>query len=183
MSDNFQQTVDLRKKTEKQKPPAAPLEKIYEAGEEPKKDWQTISRPAPKKDYSRLWRALIFILAFLIVGFTAYGLFFKNPAVFNQAPKDQNWYAVKLVNGETFYGQIEDIKSDPVVMANVYYNYDQAKTGQKEVAETASLRLVKRGKETHGPDGTMDIVRVQVLIMERLKSDSKVLQAILEYEK
>jgi hypothetical protein len=49
--------------------------------------------------------------------------------------------------------------------------------------ENANLRLVKRGKEVHGPDGTLSVVRAQVVYMEPMKEDSKVLKAILEYEK
>ena len=69
-----------------------------------------------------------------------------------------------------------------MIIENVYYNYDQQK-GTKTIEETGSLRLVKRGQETHGPEGIMNIVRLQVLYMEPLKKDSKVLEAILNYEK
>ncbi|MFA6307153.1 MAG: hypothetical protein WCV70_04040 [Patescibacteria group bacterium] len=198
MSD-FQQTVDLREKMESQRrpptpksaPPAGrkamtPLEKIYqteiESGAEV--ELKKINKPTVGKSRGGLIKSIIFILAFLIVGFTVYSLVFKNSAVFNKAPKNLNWYAVKLVDGKFYYGQISDLKANPVTIVNVYYDYDQAKdSGQKEQNETGSLRLVKRGKETHGPDGTMAVYQSQILLLEPLKSDSKVLQAILEYEK
>ncbi|MFH0955808.1 MAG: hypothetical protein V1801_01160 [Candidatus Falkowbacteria bacterium] len=192
MSD-FQQTIDLRGKMERSKKavppgkPITPLEKIYhdEDAAKPKTDLKKISQPKIKEPREGLVKLIVFILAFLIIGFTAYSLFFKDNGWFNKPAEAPVWYAVKLVNGEIFYGQIFDTKADPVVMANVYYNYDQAKEkdGSKTVDETGNLRLVKRGQETHGPDGTMDIVRSQILLMEPLKSDSKVLQAILNYEK
>ncbi len=206
MSD-FQQTIDLRGKMERPKPaspaggsarqaggkavpsskPITTLEKIYQDEEtaKPRADLKKISQPKVKKSREGLIKIMVFILAILVVGFTAYSLFFKDRGWFNKSAKIPAWYAVKLVNGEIFYGQISDTKADPVVMTNVYYNYDQAKEkdGSKTVDETGNLRLVKRGQETHGPDGTMDIVRAQVLLMEPLKSDSKVLQAILNYEK
>ena len=88
------------------------------------------------------------------------------------------------MNDEIYYGQIDDIKSDPIVIKNAYYNYDQAnKEKNKEEDKSNNLRLIKRGKETHGPNGTMDIVRSQVVYMELLSDDSKVLQAIINYEK
>ncbi|MDO8592256.1 MAG: hypothetical protein Q7R92_00615 [bacterium] len=192
MSDNFQQTVDLREQMEKRKRPAAsksaiaPLEKIYL--EDEKKDLATISRPKAKEAPVGLIKAVVFILAILAVAATAYFLFFRAKNSDSPLSKTADWYAVKLVNGEIFYGQVADIKADPVALANVYYNYDQAKQNNakdqsKSVEETGNIRLVKRGKETHGPDGSMDIVRAQVLFMEPLKADSKVLQAILQYEK
>lgn len=189
MTDNFQQTVDLRDKRERPRRPT-PLEKIYQDEDEvkPKADLKKISQPKIRQPRQGLIKIIVFILAILAVGAAVYFLFFKTKggAVNSKA---QSWYAIKLVDGEIFYGQISDTKADPVVVANVYYNYDQAKQAEaakgqaQAVPETGNLRLVKRGQETHGPAGTMDIVRAQVLFMEPLKTDSKVLQAILQYEK
>jgi len=197
--DNFQQTVDLRKKIEKQRTPppkknAEVLEEIFteeiltveQAG---KPNLRTISRPLTRQPRQGLIKIVVFILAFLMVGATVYFLFYRHKgAAVN--PKAQAWYAVKLVDGEIFYGQISDVKADPVVVNNAYYNYDQAQqtaAGKKDLSqsfeETGNIRLVKRGQETHGPTGSMDVVRAQVLFMEPLKADSKVLQAILNYEK
>lgn len=159
----------------------SPVEKIYQetSEEATKKELQKINKPQVRrvKLNPRLIRVLALILAVLVVSFTVYSLFFRGIA------KSSDWYAVKLVNGETFYGQVKDTKADPVVMVNVYYNYDQADSSKQDTTETGNLRLVKRGQETHGPAGTMDIVRSQVLFMEPMKADSKVLKAILEYEK
>ena len=195
MSD-FQQTVDLRDKLEKPsrpalKKPVSPIEKIYAdgPGEGPKNDFHKISRPAVYRPRPGLIRLAVFILALAVVSAAVYVLFFRSKgAAVNQ--KAQAWYAVKLVDGEVFYGQIMDVKADPVAVSNVYYNYDQAKetaAGKKDLSqgfeETGNIRLVKRGQETHGPSGSMNIVRAQVLFMEPLKADSKVLRAILSYEK
>jgi len=188
---DFQQTVDLRNKLRRPKPAETPLEKIYRDEEDevkPKADLKTISQPKIKPSREGLVKLIVFILAILTVSAAVYFLFFRSKGAVVDT-KAQNWYAVKLVDGEIFYGQITDTKADPVVIANVYYNYDQAKQtdaakGQAQAApEIGNLRLVKRGQETHGPAGTMDIVRAQVLFMEPMKSDSKVLKAILDYEK
>lgn len=172
---------------ERPKKTAAPLEEIYRGEAETQRlaSLQTISQPKIKEARGGLIKLVVFILAILVIGATVYFLFFRTKSVAT-SPKAKDWYAVKLVDGEIFYGQVEDTKADPVVMANVYYNYDQAKAkeaGAGAAENSGNLRLVKRGKETHGPAGTMDIVRTQVLFMEPLKSDSKVLKAILEYEK
>ncbi len=199
--DNFQQTVDLREKMEKRKSPPPPkkkevasdasadrLEEIFTAGAA-QSSLKKISRPAFKEPREGLVKIAVFTLAILVVGATVYFLFFrsKSAAVDTQG---QAWYAIKLVNGEIFFGQVADVKADPVIISNVYYNYDQAKeaaAGKKDlsrsVEETGNIRLVKRGQETHGPAGSMDVVRAQVLFMEPLKADSKVLKAILDYEK
>lgn len=208
MSD-FQQTVDLRGQAEKQRLPAAwasrsapvkkitaPLEKIYQPAEakEPEKDLRKISQPKTGGPSAGLFRQLVFVIAILAAVIAVYFLFFRTKEN-GPAPLASGWYAVKLVDGEIFYGQISDVRADPVVIANVYYNYDQTKPNAEakdsgQAAEAAglaalsgNLRLVKRGKETHGPDGSLNVVRAQILYMEPLKSDSKVLRAMLEYEK
>ncbi len=97
------------------------------------------------------------------------------------------WYAVKLVDGDIIYGKITDINTDPLVVESVYYNYDQKKTEndqqKKKISENGDLRLVKRGNETHGPDGKLQIFRAQVVFMENLRADSKVLRVIEDNEK
>ena len=175
---DFQQVANLKEKKK---------QRIYskEIKDKIKEDLQKIEKPVKSKIKLNLGpiKSVVFILAFLIVCWTIYNLFFKNQSITEEQDKNVNWYAIKLINNEIFYGQIKNTKADPIVVANVYYNYDQKDSNQKQVNETNSLRLVKRGKETHGPVGVMDIVRSQVLFMELLKADSKALQAILEYEK
>jgi hypothetical protein len=160
----------------------------------PKKEFQKFNRP----NMSRLNEAmikrillgvgalLVIIAIFYLVGRKGKQLPVEtknntNPVV--AETQDFKWYAVKLANNEVYYGQISDLKSDPVVVTNVYYDYDMKNAASGEKTEEGSLRLVKRGKETHEPTGTMDVIRSQVLFMEPLKDDSKVLQAIKEYEK
>lgn len=196
MPEDFQQTVDLREKIERRKMAAAvknkanPLDKIYKeemlSGQA--EDWRKIDQPEIGRPREGLVKVIVFIVAVFVVSATVYALFFRQKSVKPEA-LSRGWYAVKLVDGEIFYGQIANIKDDPVYIANVYYNYDQAKQTDaakdtaKVIEETGNIRLVKRGKETHGPDGSMNVVRAQVLYMEPLKSESKVLQAILQYEK
>jgi len=196
MPDNFQQTVNLREQAEsKRKKTARPahadktkaeqLGSVYGGEPENKtsKDLQKISQPSLPRINERLLKRLVFLLAIIIVGATIYGLFFKNSKQSDQSTNQRAWYAVKLINEEIYYGQINDTTADPVVISNVYYNYDQAKDGEEEASQAGNLRLVKRGQETHGPVGVMNIVRAQILYMEPLGENSKVLQAILNYEK
>jgi hypothetical protein len=173
--------------------PARPkeMEKSFETKNElPKNDFQKFTRPeASRLNEAMIKRILLGAGALLVIILIIYFAGHKNqktPAesIVNTNPVvDLKWYAVKLTNNEIYYGQIGDIKTDPVVITNVYYDYDMKNSASSTSAETGSLRLVKRGNETHEPTGTMDIVRSQVLFMEPLKDDSKVLQAIKEYEK
>ena len=186
MENNFQQTVNLKKKSTKKnktiKKQSSEIDKIYD-DREIKRELQKIALPKNNQQSENIYKKIVFILIFILIFVVIYFLFFSNKdnsLKTLEENKNNNWYSVKLLNDEIYYGQIDDIKSDPVVIQNVYYNYDQA---NKEENKNNNLRLVKRGKETHGPDGTMDIVRSQVVYMELLSDDSKVLQAIINYEK
>lgn len=197
--DNYRKTVNLRSGTERKEhenkiPKKRLVKKITKSRDEEetarelkyrKKDFSQITRPEAKRDVSVIYKQITVFLALAIIIFGAYWFFVKNDrTVETVKQQEMKWYAVKLSDNKFYYGQIKDISADPIVVENVYYDYDQSedKAGADK-SETASLRLVKRGKETHGPSGTMDIVRSQVLYMEPLREDSKVLRAILDYEK
>lgn len=162
------------------------IDDIYGEGDSLKE----ISRPEARRINEKMAKQIIFALAFIAVSAMVYWLFFAGKADEAKKPaEEKKWYAVELIDGRMFFGQIADTSADPVVLENVYYDYDQIKKDNlggepaQEKNETANLRLVKRGKETHGPSGEMEIVRAQVLLMEPLAAESKVLKAILEYEK
>lgn len=213
MSD-FKPTVDLRQNTQpkpepfrpaarpepsqpaRPQPQPAPTPKRAETKALPKElevedkqEFQRINRPAYKPTGRRDWKALFIVIAVFLVASSYYWFVYRPRAA---APKETpaKWYMVKLTDSETFYGSIGNTSADPVVINNVYYDYDQLQkkengttTATADSGQTGSIRLVKRGKETHGPDGSLSVVRSQVLYMEPLAADSKVLKAIEEYEK
>ena len=192
MKNDFQQIVDLKKEKNKNdnletepifektiKKDSNKIRKTYNT-KNTKQDLQKISQPINNSKTENIYKKFVFILAFALICVVVYFLFFNNLKNNNiekiAENKTNNWYSIELSNNETYYGQIEDIKADPIIVKNVYYNYDQS---NKEENKNNNLRLIKKGKETYGPDGTMNIVRSHVLYMEPLSADSKVLQAIL----
>ncbi|MFH0892373.1 MAG: hypothetical protein V1867_06350 [Candidatus Falkowbacteria bacterium] len=168
------------------------IDRVYKSGsdEDIKSDLQKISQPAVRSGNGDIYRSITLVLAAVIVIMGVVFFLTKdddngngNVAGVNESA-GSGWYSTKLMNGEVYYGQIDNLSSDPVIIRNVYYNYDQLnQDGEEQKGDTANLRLVKRGKETHGPDGSMSLVRTQIVYMEPLKDDSKVLKAILDYEK
>ena len=209
MEDNFQKTVNLKERMQKAQSAnigrktvknlkksdfksapskAEAIDQVFD-DEEDKQDFQKINRPADNNGGGKntVYKQIIFVLVLIIIVFGFYLFNNRNreiETVKSEGGKN-SWYSVKLINGEFYYGQIKNTSDDPIVLENVYYNYDQINSEQNEnegKPENGNLRLVKRGKETHGPDGSMSIVRTQVVYMEALREDSKVLKAILDYE-
>ncbi len=153
-------------------------------------DLHVIKQPVIKNKLNNLFKQLNLILLAIIIILLAYYFLvlkkkinYSSPANVTNINQLAEWYAVKLSNNEIYYGLINDISADPLVLHKVYYNYNQAVDSEKVQADkTANIRLIKRGKEAHGPNGDMDIVRSQVLFMEPLSVDSKIRKAILDYE-
>lgn len=180
MSNGFQKTVNLKEKLRPSR--EAEIDNLYNSE---KSEFQKINQPTPKRTNEFFLKRITFFLAIILIFVAVYFLFFKSNILRPnlESKNDAVWYAVKLTTGETFYGQVKNTASDPIVMNSVYYDYDQQKGDNAKPAENNTLRLVKRGGETYGPDGTVEIVRSQVVYMEPMKDDSEVLKAILNYEK
>jgi len=189
MIDLTQQNKKIKKPLKKEKAAikrgqVKEIDEVFQETEEKFNSLKKIEKPEIKEDKSIIFKQLIILFFLAIFIFGVYKIFFKStnsPSA--QEQQTERWYMVKLNDGEVFYGQISDTAADPVIIRNVYYDYDQLKGEDSKKENTGgNLRLVKRGKETYGPDGTIHIVRDQILYMEPLRDDSKVLKAILEYE-
>jgi len=190
MSDNFKETVNLKdrmKKATRRKPiaqesRAQEIDKLYEEEKVKKKsEFKRITQPQKKEESTNLYKGLFFILLLVFLLF-AYFTMFKNSEKSEEESitYQEKWYSIELKNSEVFYGKIGDLKNDPLEIKNVYYNYNQT---NKEEDISTNLRLVKRGKETYGPDGSMIVYSSNVNKIEPLSEISKVLTAILANEK
>ncbi|MCK5062093.1 hypothetical protein KAR28_06135 [Candidatus Parcubacteria bacterium] len=204
---NFQQTVNLKKTTEKPEETPVPRERSIKKNKVIKKQrfnkaeaidevYQTdkldIKSKPELKQFERMdakpvnesmYKRLSIILIMFLAAGIFYFLFFPLDNNKDKHDAEPKWYMVKLMNNEIYYGLISDTAADPVIINSVYYNYDQLNSEDSSLPESGNLRLVKRGKETHGPSGTLSVVRAQVVFMEPLTEESKVLKAILNYEK
>jgi len=200
--DNFQKTVNLKDKADKErqrllygepekvekkiKSKAEGIDEVYErkGNTNTEDNLRKISRPIIKNVNEKLYKYVIAVLAVIVVIATVYLLFFRHSGDKQKVDNslNVNWYAIKLDNNEMYYGQIENTSADPVTIKNVYYDYDMLNKTEKATGATASLRLVKKGKETYGPSGTMEVYHAKIISLDLLGKDSKVLKAILDYE-
>jgi|SRR3989344_1448356 len=106
---------------------------------------------------------------------------------FGQTVLKGDWQAVFLTNGQVYFGQVTNIGSDFVTLKNIYYL--QVVTSQDTIAQPPDvqtqpeqrLTLIKLGNEIHGPRDEMMINRDHVVIVEDLKNDGRVVQAINDY--
>jgi hypothetical protein len=88
---------------------------------------------------------------------------------------DTPYQAVALMNGQMFFGRMEEGGGDYVTLRDVFYIQGRQNPETKAVTSV----LVKRGGEAHNPD-RMQINRQQVLLIEPVKTDSQIAKLIAE---
>lgn len=132
-------------------------------------------------------------LVFLVIILLVFGLFLVskytswNVFGLNSSEKTSDkWDAVFLTNGQVYFGHIVKQTRDNIEMENIYYlqvtrQLQPTPNSQTNNQEQQQLSLVKLGDELHGPTDYMNINRSQVLFTEKLKDDSKVVDAIKRY--
>lgn len=140
------------------------------------------------------------VILFLAVGIAVLALYVFKPEWFKgviksnpkATPKAEvkasEYSAVFLTNNQVYFGKIEDRSADFIKLKDVYYlRVNQgAQTGQPATGAAApdsGLSLVKLGGELHGPSDEIKFNRDQVLLIEELKTDSRVVKAIEEYKR
>ncbi len=152
---------------------------------------EDVSLSSVKKSGSVLVKLSV---VFLIVIVLVFGLFLVSKytswnvfGLTNTEKMNDNWDAVFLTNGQVYFGHIVKQTRDIIEMENIYYlqvTRQLQPTPNNQASnqeEQQQLSLVKLGDELHGPTDYMNINRSQVLFTEKLKDDSKVVDAIKRY--
>ncbi|MFA5029716.1 MAG: hypothetical protein WC518_03130 [Patescibacteria group bacterium] len=129
---------------------------------------------------------VVFLGWFVLDRFTSLNL----PSFSETSYSSNSWYAVFLSNGQVYFGKVKDTSRETLTLANIYYlqvitkplqSTQQGETAANQQQTQQELSLFKLGNELHGPTDEMVINRDYVLLTEKLKSDSKVVQAINDY--
>jgi hypothetical protein len=122
------------------------------------------------------------------------------------------YYAVFLSNGQVYFGKLSSYNTDSPKLADIYYlqlaqspqaaTEEQQPTGDQAAATEENtnteegkvleqpaqtdadkgLTLIKLGEELHGPEDSMILNKEQILFIEQLKNDGKVVKAIDDYK-
>jgi len=100
---------------------------------------------------------------------------------------EKEWQAVFLTNGQVYFGKVVKHNKVEMKIKEIYYlqvtqPLQQSDQGGDQASKQGELSLVKLGNELHGPTDSMTINRDQILFIEDLKDDSKVVQAIANHK-
>lgn len=134
---------------------------------------------------------LTIIIVVVLLGAACWGakMIWVGDSIAKVSGKD--WQAIFLSNGQVYFGKVKSVGMKSLTLTDIYYLQVVTKPLQSTAtgaAATASnqqtqqeLTLIKLGNEIHGPTDSMVINRDQILLTEKLKSDSRVVQAIAKY--
>lgn len=127
------------------------------------------------------------VLLIVIVGG---GIYFMTQYSRSSIVLKAEWQAVFLDNGQVYFGKVLDVSDDTVELQDIYYLQVVNQPLQRSLEDGEApadqqqdqrLTLFKFGNEIHGPQDRMIINRDHVIIIEDLKDDSRVVQAINDY--
>lgn len=119
-----------------------------------------------------------------------------------KAIKASGYQAVFLSNGQVYFGKLTGFNGSEPVLKDVYYlkvgtilepgtagKQGDVKVEGKTTKEAtaaavprSTLTLVKLGEEIHGPSDEIKLNKDQILFVENLRDDSKVVDAIKKYQ-
>ncbi|MCW1930608.1 MAG: hypothetical protein KIH62_004850 [Candidatus Kerfeldbacteria bacterium] len=135
----------------------------------------------------RKWSFDIMMLAYgvIIVGVLAIAgqLWAMRSRMMQVIPTD-TYQAVFLTNGQVYFGKLNNLNSEYMVLKDVYYiqqstddTSDEAATTDDE-SENTQLKIIRLGEEIHQPQNGMIIARDHMMYWENLRADSRIIDAI-----
>ncbi len=138
------------------------------------------NEPEQKKgSYFKISVILVVLIGLIILGFL-----FAYSSIQNPFSKSGEYQAVFLNNNQVYFGKLSNKNSKYVTLKDVYYlrvtQTIQEKDGKQ--ISVPDINLIKLGTEIHKPTDRMEIQRGNILFIEDLSSDSKVIEAIKSYQ-
>jgi len=128
-------------------------------------------------------KIIITIVVVAVVVWGAYYFMFSGKSA-GKVVDSSKYQAVFLTNGQVYFGKVSGEKKSYVAVTDVYYMVlkqplqNQKKEGEEQADQTKpEYTLVKLGKEMHGPT-SMSINKDQILFIENLSDDSKIVTTI-----
>ena len=126
-----------------------------------------------------LW--LIALAVIVVIG----GFFYAKSYLIGSCHIEKGQYqAVFLTNDQVYFGKMKKISWRNLVLENVYYLRvdQQLQASEEEQQSSPEISLVKLGSELHGPEDKMIVSYDKILFWENLKDDSRVVEAIRNYQ-
>lgn len=144
---------------------------------------EVTSEKPEKKSIFRWIITVVIVIAVILVCLYGVSKFTKfNILGIDKAGSGGKWQAVFLSNGQVYFGNITKNNDKTLVLKDIYYlQVTTALQPSDATQQQQGLSLVKLGNELHGPKDEMIINKAQVVFIEELRTDGKVVTAINQY--
>lgn len=90
--------------------------------------------------------------------------------------------AVFLNTGQVYFGNIQALNANYLVLGNVYYLQSANSTTNQQQSSNQNISLIKLGCELHKPYDEMVINTREVTFWENLQSDGQVAHAVSQFQ-
>jgi hypothetical protein len=134
------------------------------------------SVPNSERGFSRT--GVLAVVAVILVLAVVVSFFVAEGSLHRSLKFDTTYQAVLLSNGNVYFGRLQDYGDRFPVLTDVFYIQSSVNPDTKQTVNV----LVKRGKELHSPD-RMYLNPSQIILVEPVGPNSKVMQLILEQRK
>ena len=140
-----------------------------------------IEKPIRTDSKKSFDRSKFFLIGFLIIFFIFSFLSGRYLFPINKRPATKSqWQGIFLSNGQVYFGHIVFQDKLDLILTDIFYLSDpKVLNGVKN--KNQDISLIKFGNEIHGPYDRMIINRNQLLFVEDLKDNSKIVKAIKNY--
>lgn len=125
--------------------------------------------------------ALLFVVALLIAA-VAWLLYSENPTPQSHYINSSKLQAVFLNTGQVYFGNLQALNRDYMVLTNVYYLQSSNSNSSSTSSQSQNVSLVKLGCELHAPYDQMIVNTTQVTFWENLQSTGQVAKAVSQFQ-
>lgn len=126
--------------------------------------------------------ALLFIVA-LLVAAVVWFIYSSSPASQGKYVDSSKLQAVFLNTGQVYFGNIQAMNKDYLVLTNVYYLQSSSNSGSSSSnSSNQNISLVKLGCELHMPYDRMVVNTAQVTFWENLQTGGQVAKAVATFQ-
>ena len=127
---------------------------------------------------------ITFISSFIVL-IAAAGVYLLYQTNTSPAINKNEYQAVFFMNGQVYFGKLQNIDADTLTLTDIFYLQAQPTTTSSNPQPTSSasdVQLVKLGNEVHGPEDKMIINKSQILFFENLSKTGKVSDSIIKQQ-
>lgn len=169
------------------RPAAAPVPESIELPKTPSKPDRSRQ---PKRDIlamgGRLGTNVLLFIVALLVAAVVWLIYSAAPTPERHYIDSTKMQAVFLNTGQVYFGDIQSLDKDYLVLTNVFYLQSSSSNGSSSTSSSTAnandVSLIKLGCELHKPYDQMVINANEVTFWENIQDDGQVGKAVAKYD-